>query len=306
MDPVETLNPVKDTTLGLIAAAQARGWQAACLTPADLWVADGDACGRGRPLRVDLAAEPWRVLGAPQTLRLSEFDAILMRKDPPVDAAYLYACHVLALAGAPTVNDVGALRVAHEKLFAQRFADLQPPTLIDAEPARIRDFVRRHGRAVIKPLDGMGGASVFALDDGDMNREVIIETMTRNGRRPVVVQQLIEGYARGDKRILLIDGEPVPRALLRTPPPGALRANLAAGGRGAATELSAADRKICARVGPEMRRLGLLFVGLDVIDGLLTEINVTSPTCMRELDAECGLDIGGLFMDALERRLQST
>ena len=251
----------------------------------------------------------WFRLEDSRDLALAELDAILMRKDPPIDIEFLYTCQILEYAaadGTPVVNDPRAMRLVNEKTFTQQspqFADLTPPALVSRNPQHILRFLEEHEDSVIKPLDSMGGASVFRLRRGDHNTRVIIETSTRNGQQTVMVQSLIDAFAEGDKRILVIDGNPVPFALKRLPPPGELRANLAAGGRGEAVELDERDYEICARLKPELLKLDLLFVGLDVIGGYLTEVNVTSPTCLRELNAARKLDIGAQVMDAIEERI---
>ncbi len=305
MDPIAQIHPAKDTTLGLLDAAQRKGWSLFYFEQGDLYLRDGAARGEGRGLDVSLDPDDWFRLEEPRDMALAELDIVLMRKDPPLDLEFLYTCCVLehALqAGTLVVNDPRAIRMANEKMFAQQFADLGPPTLVSRERRHIMDFLEEHGDAVIKPLDSMGGASVFRLKKDDQNADVIVETMTRDGRRSVMVQRLIAGYEKGDKRILLIDGEPVPFALTRVPPPGQLRANLAAGGRGEVSELDERDREICARLAPALADAGLLFVGLDVIAGCLTEINVSSPTCMREINTARDLDIGTQVMDAAARR----
>ena len=305
MDPIARIQPRKDTTLGLLEAAQRRGWSLVYFEQGDLYLRDGAARGTGRGLTVRLDTHDWFDLEKPRELALAELDVVLMRKDPPLNTEFFYTCALLehaARAGALVVNDPTAIRTFNEKLFAQQFADLAPPTLVSRDRRRILQFLDEHGDAVIKPLDGMGGASVFRLRGGDQNTDVTIETLTHRGKRTVMVQRLIAGYEKGDKRILLIDGEPVPLALTRVPPPGQLRANLAAGGRGEVSELDDRDLGICARLAPTLSGAGLVFVGIDVIGGLLTEINVSSPTCMREINAASELDIGVRVMDAIERR----
>ncbi|HNK33765.1 MAG TPA: glutathione synthase, partial [Plasticicumulans sp.] len=236
-------------------------------------------------------------------LPLAELDVLLMRKDPPFDLEYIYTTYLLERAeaeGVRVVNRPQSLRDANEKLFTAWFPQCCPPTLATRDMARLRGFVAEHGDAILKPLDGMGGAGIFRVRAGDANLNVIVETLTERGRRTALAQRFIPEISAGDKRILMIDGEPVPYALARIPAEGETRGNLAAGGRGVGQPLSERDRWICAQVGPELRRRGLVFVGLDVIGDWLTEINVTSPTCARELDAQFGLDIGADLMRALE------
>ncbi|MCK9529288.1 MAG: glutathione synthase [Gammaproteobacteria bacterium] len=303
MDPIGTIKFHKDSTLAMLQAAQARGWQLHYFEMADLAIRDGVAWGRAQPLRVMDDAEHWFELGEPHEGRLGDLDVILMRKDPPFDMEYVYATYILEQAerdGAWVINRPSSLRDANEKVFATRFPDLMPPSLVSRRAEDIRAFLTSHPQAVIKPLGGMGGASVFLLRADDPNAGVIIETLTDGDARYVMVQRFVPEIGQGDKRILLIDGEPVPYALARIPRSGEFRGNLAAGGRGVGVPLSERDRLICARVAPVLRELGLLFVGLDVIGDYLTEINVTSPTCIRELDAQFGLDIAGQLMDAIE------
>lgn len=305
MDPIAEIHPEKDTTLGLLEAAQRKGWRLTYFEQDDLYLRDGEARGRGRELSVSLDTRSWFRLEDARDTALAELDVILMRKDPPLDLEFLYTCCLLEHAtrdGTLVVNNPQAIRLANEKMFAQRFADLAPATLVTRDRRRIARFVEEHGDAVVKPLDDMGGAAVFRLRGDDQNIEVIVEEMTRGGRRSVMTQALIKGYEKGDKRILLIDGQPVPFALTRVPPPGRLRANLAAGGRGVVSELDDRDREICARVAPVLSDLGLLFVGLDVIGGFLTEINVSSPTCLREISAERNVDVAMQVMDAITER----
>ena len=253
-------------------------------------------------------AQHFRVfsLSEPERVDLSTMDVIHLRQDPPFDMEYIYTTYLLELAekaGTLVVNQPRSLRDANEKFFALNFPHCCPPTLVSREPARLKGFLAQHADVVVKPLDGMGGASVFRLRQDDPNLNVILETLTAHGRRLTMAQRYIPEVTAGDKRILLIDGEPVPYALARIPQAGETRANLAAGGRGEGVPLSERDRWICAQVAPTLRAMGLLFVGLDVIGDYLTEINVTSPTCARELDAQFGLDIGGDLMAAIERQL---
>ncbi|MGE0080489.1 MAG: glutathione synthase, partial [Thiohalomonadaceae bacterium] len=295
MDPIGSVKFHKDSTLAMLLSAQARGFELHYMEMADLALRDGVAMGRPRPLRVMADPGHWFELGEPRERPLGELDVILMRKDPPFDMEYIYATYILEQAerdGAWVINRPASLRDANEKVFATRFPDLMPPSLVTRDAADIRRFAAEHGTAVIKPLGGMGGASVFKLADGDENAGVIIETLTGRGAHYVMVQRFVPEITRGDKRILLIDGEPVPYALARVPAAGEFRGNLAAGGSGTGVPLSDRDRAICARVAPLLRDMGLVFVGLDVIGDYLTEINVTSPTCIRELDAQFGLDIG--------------
>ncbi len=305
MDPIGSIAFHKDSTLALLLAAQTRGWELYYMEQADLFLRDGVAHARTRRLTVALDPKNWFEFGAEAAAPLASLDAILMRKDPPFDMQYIYTTTLLEraeAAGVLVVNKPQSLRDCNEKLFTAWFPDITPPTLVTRAAARLRDFLAEHGDIVLKPLDGMGGASVFRLRSGDPNTNVVIETLTHDETEYAMAQRYLPEIAAGDKRILLIDGEPIPYALARIPAPGETRGNLAAGGRGVGMPLSARDRAICARVGPVLREKGLLFVGLDVIGDWLTEINVTSPTCIRELDKLYGLDIGAKLMDAIAAR----
>lgn len=304
MDPIATITIKKDTTFAMLLAAQARGWELHYLEQADLYARGGEAFGRTRLLRVKDDKHGWFAFHGERELPLAELDAILMRKDPPFDMEYIYSTYLLELAekaGVLVVNRPHALRDANEKFFALNFPHCCPPTLVSRNPGRIKTFLGEHTDIVVKPLDGMGGASVFRLRQDDPNLNVILETLTAHGRRSTMAQRYIPEVTAGDKRILLIGGEPVPYALARIPQAGETRANLAAGGRGEGVPLSERDRWICAQVAPTLREMGLLFVGLDVIGDWLTEINVTSPTCARELDAQFGLNIGDDLMTVIAR-----
>jgi len=307
MDPIANVNYAKDSTLALLWAAQDRGWDLFYMEQGDLFLRDGVARASVRHLEVQRDQARWFTLGAPRELALGELDALLMRKDPPFDSEFLYSTHILeagANDGCLVVNEPRALRDCNEKLFATRFPQCCPPLLVSRDPARLREFQREHGDVILKPLDAMGGAAVFRVRDGDPNFSVILETLTAHGSTTIMAQRYIPQIVDGDKRILMIDGEPVPYALARIPQAGETRGNLAAGGRGEARALSERDRWIASEVGPELRARGLLFVGLDVIGDYLTEINVTSPTCIRELDKACGLDIGAAVIDAVAARLE--
>jgi glutathione synthase len=307
MDPIAGINIKKDTTFALLLAAQARGWALEYMELGDLSLRDGRAYGQMRPLSVRDKAGDWFELGAARSQELSALNIILMRKDPPFDMEYIYSTYLLEQAeraGTLVVNRPASLRDANEKLFTAWFHHCCPPTVVTRKAAAIRDFLSAQDDIILKPLDGMGGASIFRLCRQDPNINVIIETMTDHERRFVMAQRYLPAIVDGDKRILMIDGEPVNYALARIPAPGETRGNLAAGGRGEGVPLTERDRWICAEVGPELRERGLLFVGLDVIGEYLTEINVTSPTCVRELEAIYGIEIKSKVMDAIERRLQ--
>lgn len=302
MDPIATIKPYKDSSFAMLLAAQQRGFELHYMELASLFVRDGEACATMRALSVTDATQNWFDLAAVQTLPLAELDIILMRKDPPVDAAYLYATQILDLAeraGCLVCNRPQGLRDANEKLFATWFPQAAPPTLVTSEPQRCREFLAEHNELVIKPLDAMGGASVFRLRGDDPNLSVILETMTAHGQQTIMVQRFLPEFRAGDKRILMINGEPVPHGLARIPAAGESRANLAVGGHGVGVDLTERDRWIGELVGPVLRDKGLYFAGLDVIGDYLTEINVTSPTCIRELDREYHSDIAGDLLDFL-------
>jgi glutathione synthase len=308
MDPIGSINVKKDSTFAMILAARRRGWTVHYMEQGDLWLEDGRVRAMTRPLEVRDDPRDWFALGGAEDRDLASLDAVLMRKDPPFDIEYVYSTYLLELAardGCLVVNRPDSLRDANEKLFTAWFPQCCPETLVSRNMERLRGFLERQQDMVVKPLDTMGGASVFRVRAGDPNTGVILETITAHGRRTVMAQRFLPEYVEGDKRILLVDGEPVPYALARIPAAGESRANLAAGGRGEGVALTERDRWICAQVSPALRERGLMFVGLDVIGDYLTEINVTSPTCIRELDALYGLDIGGQLMDAIDSHLEA-
>lgn len=306
MDPIESIKPAKDTTLAMLLAAQARGWELHYLEQTDLYLRDGEARARVQRLTVWDTLQGWFQFGEASDIPLAALDVILMRKDPPFDMEYVYSTYILERAeqaGTLVINSPQALRDANEKAYTAWFPQCCPPTLMTRSMSRIRAFLDEHGKIVVKPPDGMGGASVFVLTRGDANVSVVLETLTQRGTRLVVAQKYIPEIAAGDKRILLIDGEPVAYALARVPAPGESRGNLAAGGQGMGVPLTKRDHWICKQVAPALREKGLLFAGLDVIGDYLTEINVTSPTCVRELDKLYGLNIAAQFLDTVARRL---
>lgn len=307
MDPIGSIKPYKDTTLALMLAAQKRGWTLHYLEQADLHLRDGVALGRTRVVEVHDDRKHWfDGRGEPEVMPLGTLDAILMRKDPPFDMDYIASTYVLERAqaqGALVVNDPRSLRDCNEKLFTAWFADLAPPTLFARDAQSLRAFHAEHGDVIYKPVDGMGGSGIFRVGADGLNLGAVIEQLTDNARRMIVAQKYLPAIKDGDKRILMVDGEAVPYCLARVPMAGETRGNLAAGGSGRPQPLSDADRRIAEAVGPELKRRGLLFVGLDVIGEHLTEINVTSPTCAREIDAAYGTDIGGRLMQAIESRL---
>ncbi len=306
MDPIGSVRIAKDSTYAMLLAARARGWELVYMELGDLHLVDGEALAHGQALTVRDNTPDWFTLGEPQLGPLSELDVILMRKDPPVDMEYVYASHILERAEAGealVVNKPASLRDANEKLYTAWFPQCCPATRVSCKISEIQDFLTEQGDVIVKPLGAMGGASVFRIREGDPNTNVILETMTAHGTRYTMAQRFVPEIAAGDKRILMIEGKPVPYALARIPPPGETRGNLAVGGHGVGVALNDRDYWICDQVGATLRDKGLLFVGLDVIGDYLTEINVTSPTCIRELDQIYGLDIAGDLMDAIEARL---
>lgn len=306
MDPISDIHPRKDSTLALLLEAQRRGHELHYMTQHDLALRNGEAWARLAPLEVRDEVQSWFTLGDAVWRRLGDIDVILERKDPPVDNQFLYDTLVLDFAkqaGALVVNDPRSLRDANEKLYALAFPDCCAPSLVARDRDEFRRFTAEHGEIVMKPLHGMGGQGIFRTHHGDPNLNSIIEVITAGGNAFAMAQKFIAEISAGDKRILMIDGEPVPYALARIPQGDDFRGNLAAGGKGVGIPLDDRDRWIAAQVGPELRRRGLLLVGLDVIGRWLTEINVTSPTCIRELDAQFELNIAAQVFDAIEARL---
>ncbi len=307
MDPIGSIKQPKDSTLAMLLAAQARGWELHYLELRDVWLRDGEAWGRAAALKVRDDPKDWFSLGERRTERLATFGVILMRKDPPFDTEYIYSTYILERAeiqGSLVVNRPQGLRDMNEKVYTAWFPDCCAPTLISRDMADMAAFLAEQGKIVVKPLHGMGGRSIFVLEQGDKNTNVIFETLTDYGQRFAIVQRYLpEIVSRGDARLLLIDGEPVPYALARIPTATDNRGNLAAGARGEGRPLNDRDRWLSSRIGAAMRERGMLFVGLDVIGDFVTEINVTSPTGIRELDKQFKLDISGLLMDAIARRL---
>ncbi len=306
MDPIGSINIKKDSTFAMMLAAQRRGWALAYMEPGDLHIAGGRTRARMRTVTVTDDPAGWYRLGAEDHCPLAELSAVLMRQDPPFDMDYVFATHLLehaAREGALIVNDPRTLRDANEKLFTLEFPQCTPPTLVTRRLADIRAFQAEHGTIIVKPLDGMGGAGVFRVAAGDPNLSVIVEVLTGRGRHLCMAQRFIPEIRDGDKRVLMIDGEPVPYCLARIPAPGESRGNLAAGASAEGRPLGERERWIAAQVGPVLRERGILFAGLDVIGDWLTEINVTSPTCIRELDAQFGIDIAADLLDALAARI---
>ena len=308
MDPIAGIKYAKDSTLAMLLAAQSRGFQLHYLEQQDLFMRDGQALGHSRPLTVRADPAGWFALGERSTQPLGGFDCILMRKDPPFDMEYVYTTYILERAqaqGALVVNRPQGLRDINEKVFTAWFPQCCAPTLITRSIADMNAFLAEHGKIVCKPLDAMGGRSIFVTETHDKNRHVIFETLTATGTRYAMVQRYLpEIVASGDSRVLLVDGEPVPYALARIPAADDNRGNLAAGAQGQGRPLNDRDRWLAAQIGPTLAQRGMLFVGLDVIGGTVTEINVTSPTGIRELDKQFDISIGDLLMQAIERRLR--
>jgi glutathione synthase len=306
MDPIGSIKPYKDSTFAMMLEAQRRGHELLYMEPADVELIGEETFGRMAPVEVRDNNDDWFSLGEQRQRPLAELDILLMRRDPPFDMDYIFLTYLLERAeqaGVLVVNKPQALRDANEKCFISWFPQCCVPMAITRRADTIRGFVSEHGLSVLKPLDGMGGESIFQLKPGDPNLNVVIETLTRNGREQVMVQRYIPEITQGDKRVLLVDGKPAPYALARYPGEGDFRGNLAKGGTGKAVPLSDRDYWLCEQVAPELRRRGILFAGLDVIGDWLSEINVTSPTCIRELDAAHGLNIAGDLFDAMESRL---
>ena len=306
MDPIGSIKVAKDSTFAMLLEADRRGHALWYVRPGGLGLVDGVAMAEMAPLHVRATSGDWYELGPFAPVALGSAHVVLMRKDPPVDNEYVHDTQILSVAqaaGALVVNDPQGLRDYNEKLAALLFPQCCPPTVVSRDIATLKAFVTEHGEAVLKPLDGMGGTSIFRARAGESNLNVILETLTGHGQSLAMAQRFIPEITAGDTRILLIDGVPVDFGLARIPQGDEFRGNLAAGGRGVGRPLTDRDRWIAAQVGPEMTRRGMLFVGLDVIGNFLTEVNVTSPTCIRELDAEFGLNIAGLLFDAIEARV---
>lgn len=309
MDPIDHIKISKDTSFAMALEAQARGHALVYMELSDLYLRDGRAYARMRSLRVQRDEEAWFEFEKEWDAPLDTLDVILMRKDPPFNQEYIYATYLLEAAesrGVLVVNKPQSLRDANEKLFTSWFPQCCAPTLVARDAQRFRDFLEEHEDMVLKPLDGMGGASIFRVASGDPNISVILETMTQHNQCFAMAQRYLPEIVHGDKRILVVDGVPVPYALARIPREGESRGNLAAGGRAEGRPLTDRDRWIAEEVGPELRKRGLLFVGLDVIGDYLTEINVTSPTCVQELDRQFGLNIAGTLFDAIEAKIETS
>ena len=308
LDPLDAIKTYKDTSFAMMEEAARRGHQLFVLHQEHLLCRDAVVRAIAAPIKLTGDNKAWHELGTTSELPLSAYDAVIMRKDPPFDMEYVYSTYLLELAeaqGALVINRPRALRDNNEKFSITRFPQFTVPTLVTRLETEIRAFLDAQGDVVLKPLDGMGGASVFRLHREDHNIGVVIETLTHYGRRTVMAQRFIEEIRNGDKRVILIDGVPAPYALARIPKPGETRGNLAAGGRGVAQPLSARDREIGEAVGATLAAEGMVLVGLDVIGDYLTEINVTSPTGMREIMDQSGCNIAAMMIDAVERRVDA-
>lgn len=309
MDPIDSINIKKDTSFGMLLQAQARGYDIFYMELADLYFDQGKPMAQMRSLSVQPDPSDWFTLGEVETTFLGDLDVLLMRKDPPVDNEFIYATHMFDLAekaGTLIVNKAQSLRDFNEKLFTSWFPDLIPPTLVTSNSSLIRQFQQTHGDIICKPLDGMGGTSIFRVKPDGNNLGVIMETLTEYGKRYAMFQKYMPEIKDGDKRILIIDGEVVPYCLARLPQKGETRGNIAAGGKGRPQPISESDRAIAEQIAPTLVEHGLIFVGLDVIGDKVTEINVTSPTCVREIEAEYGIDIVGMLFNAIEKRLNAS
>ncbi|NVK58409.1 MAG: glutathione synthase [Alteromonadaceae bacterium] len=306
MDPITHIKPAKDTSFAMMLEAQRRGASLIYLELKDLYIDNGIAKAIGQPVQVRDQATDYYTLGDQTTLTLGDLDVILMRKDPPFDSEFLYATHILDLAerdGALVVNKPQSLRDYNEKLFTAYFPALIPDTLVTRNSQLVKAFHAKHRDVICKPLDGMGGASIFRVGEDGTNLGVIIETLTNNGQRHMMVQAYLPAISDGDKRILIVDGKVMPYCLARLPSAGETRGNLAAGGTGRPQPISDSDRQLAEQIAPTLVKQGLMFVGLDVIGDRITEINVTSPTCVREIEGAFDINIMGELFDAIEAKL---
>ena len=308
VDPLDGFKLEKDTTYAIMRAAAAHGHALYALQQEDLAWHKTAVSGRAARLHLTGEAPRWYRLDAPADTPLEQFDAVLMRKDPPFDMEYVYSTYLLEIAerrGARVFNRPQAIRDYNEKMAIARFAEFTAPTLVTRRIDLLHEFLREHADIILKPLDGMGGASVFRVRNADPNLNVIIETLTGDGQRTIMAQRYIPDISNGDKRVLVIGGKPVPYCLARIPKAGETRGNLAAGGTGVARELTARDRLIAETLGPQLAAAGLLLVGLDIIGDFLTEVNVTSPTCFQEITAQSGLDVAAMFLNTLENSIRT-
>lgn len=308
MDPISQINIKKDTSFAMLQEAQKRGYQLYYMEMNDLFLTAGDAYATTRTVKVYQDKNHWYDFGDEQTIPLSDLDVILMRKDPPFDTEFIYATYILERAenaGVLIVNKPQSLRDCNEKLYTAWFAEFTPETMVTRQTKLLKDFYQEHHDIILKPLDGMGGASIFRIKQNDPNVSVIIETLTDHNTQYCMAQTYLPAITEGDKRVLVVDGKAVPYCLARIPQKGETRGNLAAGGHGEVRALSESDWHIANTLGPKLKEKGLLFVGLDIIGDKLTEINVTSPTCVREIEAEItDLSITSMLMDAIEQRIK--
>ncbi len=308
MDPIQEISAKKDSTLAMLLAAQNKGWSLSYIEQTGLYLDNGVAMAESSSLSVEKDMQSWFSLGDSIRQALSDFDVILMRKDPPFDNEYIYSTYILEAAeqqGVLIVNKPQSLRDCNEKVFATQFPQCCTPVLVTCSPTLLREFYAQHEDVIFKPLDGMGGSSIFRIKPKDPNLSVIIETLTEYGKHQIIAQKFIPEISTGDKRILMIDGKPVDYALARIPALNETRGNLAAGGSSKGIPLTDRDRWICEQIGPTLKEKGLIFVGLDVIGDYLTEINVTSPTCICELNTAFDLDIGGDLMECIATKLEN-
>ncbi|MFT6309945.1 MAG: glutathione synthase [Porticoccus sp.] len=307
MDPIENISPKKDTTLGMIVSALKLNWKVSYIQQGNIYSVDGAIRHISQQITsASFDPENWYSLGEETDTPLADLDVVIMRVDPPFNMEYVYTTYMLEVAeqkGLLVVNKPQSLRDCNEKFFATHFPQCCPPLIVSSNPQLLRDFYDAHGDIVVKPLDGMGGEAIFRVQKGDPNFSVILETLTQRGKTTIMAQKFIPQISAGDKRILMVNGKPIPYGLARIPPAGETRGNLAAGGRGVAQALNERDLWIANEIGPELVKRGLLFVGLDVIGDYLTEINVTSPTCAREIDAAFDTDITGQLMQAIAEQL---
>ncbi len=306
MDPIQSISFRKDSTLAILLAAQRQGFELFYMQQQDLFLENGDPRAKLTPLRVFDDPNRWYELGEPRDGALEEMNVLLMRKDPPFDSEFIYSTYILEAAeqrGSLVVNKPQSLRDCNEKVFATQFPQCTPPLLVSRDQARLKLFLAEHKDVVYKPLDGMGGTSIFRIKEGDQNLNVILETLTDYGQQTIMAQKYLPEITQGDKRILVVDGEVIPFGLARIPTDSDFRGNLAAGGRGVVQPLSERDQWIAQQIAPTLKERGLIFVGLDVIGDYLTEINVTSPTCIREIDNAEDTRIGDRLIAAIQNRL---
>jgi glutathione synthase len=305
MDPIESIKTYKDSSFAMLLAAQKRGWPLYYMQQSDIYMVGATAMARAQRIEVTDNPENWYSVRAAEDIELASLDAILMRKDPRFDIEYITSTYILEMAereGSLIVNKPASLRDANEKMFITHFPQCCTPMMVTSNSSLVRQFISEQKDVIVKPLDGMGGESIFRLTPNDPNISVILETITKHGKKTIMAQRFIPEITAGDKRILLINGDPVPYALARIPAQGETRGNIAAGGSGVGIELTERDHWICQQVGPSLRERGILFAGIDVIGDYLTEINITSPTCIRELDKQFNLDIAGELMDCIEQQ----